>query len=532
MTKERFVVELASNDGYLLQYFVKTGIPCLGVEPAANVAKAAEERGVKTQVAFFNVDTAKEMKAAGKMADLVLGNNVLAQVPDLNSFVGGLPIILKPKGTVTFEFPHLMQLFENNQFDTIYHEHFSYFSLIAVEAIFARHGLTIFDVEELWTHGGSLRIFARHAADDSRPVTERLLALRAREEEKGLPEDRDLHALRGARTGDEAQDPRGAHRREAARQAHRRVRGAGQGKHAPQLLQHPYGFHRLHRRSQSLQARPVPARDAYPDFPAGAPRPGQARLRLHSPLESQGRDHGAAQPRPRLGGPLHRPDSRTHGGLMLSLSFGAGSSEPLRILCLGAHSDDIEIGCGGTVLRLLEDRPGSSVHWVVLSATADREREARASAEDFLSRAGRASVNVKSFRESFFPTVWSDIKSYFEEIKRDVTPDVVLCHRTADLHQDHRVVAELTWNTFRNHLVLEYEIAKYEGDLGSPNVYVPLSKAVADRKVDLLMKHFGSQSKRTWFRPDTFNGLMSIRGIESNAPEGRAEAFHARKIVV
>jgi hypothetical protein len=164
---------------------VKTGIPCLGVEPAANVAKAAEERGVRTQVAFFNEATATEMRAAGKMADLVLGNNVLAQVPDLNSFVGGLPLILKPKGTVTFEFPHLMQLFENNQFDTIYHEHFSYFSLIAVEAIFARHGLTVFDVEELWTHGGSLRIFARHTADEDRPLTERLLALRSREEEKG-----------------------------------------------------------------------------------------------------------------------------------------------------------------------------------------------------------------------------------------------------------------------------------------------------------------------------------------------------------
>jgi hypothetical protein len=185
LSKESFVVELASNDGYLLQYFVKTGIPCLGVEPAANVAKAAEERGVPTQVAFFNEGTAREMRAAGKMADLVLGNNVLAQVPDLNSFVGGLPLILKPKGTVTFEFPHLMQLFENNQFDTIYHEHFSYFSLIAVEAIFARHGLTVFDVEELWTHGGSLRIFARHTADEDRPLTERLLALRSREEEKG-----------------------------------------------------------------------------------------------------------------------------------------------------------------------------------------------------------------------------------------------------------------------------------------------------------------------------------------------------------
>lgn len=185
LNKDSFVVELASNDGYLLQYFVKTGIPCLGVEPAANVAKAAEEKGVKTQVSFFNEQTAKEMRAAGKMADLVLGNNVFAQVPDVNTVVGGIPSILKPKGTVTFEFPHLMQLFENNQFDTIYHEHFSYFSLIAAEAIFARHGLTIFDVEELWTHGGSLRIYARHKADDSRPLTERLLALRAREEEKG-----------------------------------------------------------------------------------------------------------------------------------------------------------------------------------------------------------------------------------------------------------------------------------------------------------------------------------------------------------
>jgi hypothetical protein len=186
--KESLVVELASNDGYLLQYFVKAGIPCLGVEPAANVARAAEERGVKTQVAFFNEETARRMSAAGKMADLVLGNNVLAQVPDINTFVGGIPLVLKPKGTVTFEFPHLMQLFENNQFDTIYHEHFSYFSLIATEAIFARHGLTIFDVEELWTHGGSLRIYARHEADGTRPLTERLLALRAREEKKGYRE--------------------------------------------------------------------------------------------------------------------------------------------------------------------------------------------------------------------------------------------------------------------------------------------------------------------------------------------------------
>jgi ubiquinone/menaquinone biosynthesis C-methylase UbiE len=180
-----FVVELASNDGYLLQYFVKKGIPCLGIEPAANVAKSAREKGVETDVLFFGVGTAKELAAKRPKADLVLGNNVLAQVPDINDFVAGIPIILKPTGTVTFEFPHLQKLFDENQFDTIYHEHFSYFSLISVEQIFAKHGLTVFDVEELWTHGGSLRIYARPAADTSRPVTDRVNALRAREEAAG-----------------------------------------------------------------------------------------------------------------------------------------------------------------------------------------------------------------------------------------------------------------------------------------------------------------------------------------------------------
>jgi hypothetical protein len=182
---QSFVMELASNDGYLLQYFVKRGIPCLGIEPAANVARAAAERGVETQVAFFNESTARELASQGRKADLMLGNNVLAQVPDLRSFVAGIPIALKPGGTATFEFPHLMRLFENNQFDTIYHEHFSYFSLLAVEKIFAAYDLTIFDVEELWTHGGSLRIYARHASDASRPVSKRVLDLKAREESAG-----------------------------------------------------------------------------------------------------------------------------------------------------------------------------------------------------------------------------------------------------------------------------------------------------------------------------------------------------------
>jgi LmbE family N-acetylglucosaminyl deacetylase len=216
---------------------------------------------------------------------------------------------------------------------------------------------------------------------------------------------------------------------------------------------------------------------------------------------------------------------------MLRLTVGSAGGA-LRILCLGAHSDDIEIGCGATILRILAERPRCSVQWVVFSAAGEREREAAASAADFLANAGEIKVDVKSFRESFFPAVWSDIKQFFEEIKQAASPDLVFCHHRLDLHQDHRVVAELAWNTFRDHLVLEYEIPKYEGDLGAPNAFVPLSREVADRKVDLLLHHFRSQSGRSWFRADTFHGLMSVRGLECNAPEGRAEAFHARKVVL
>jgi hypothetical protein len=180
------VVELASNDGYLLQHFVPRGIPCLGVEPAANVARAAEAKGVTTLVRFFGRSVAEELRDAGRSADLLIGNNVLAQVPDLNSFVAGAAIALKPRGTITMEFPHLMRLIEGNQFDTIYHEHFSYFSFLAVERIFAAHGLTIFDVEELWTHGGSLRIWARHAGDATRPPLPAVEGLRRREQQAGF----------------------------------------------------------------------------------------------------------------------------------------------------------------------------------------------------------------------------------------------------------------------------------------------------------------------------------------------------------
>jgi len=217
---------------------------------------------------------------------------------------------------------------------------------------------------------------------------------------------------------------------------------------------------------------------------------------------------------------------------MLPLSLGTNNDTPLRLLCLGAHSDDIEIGCGATLLRLFSERRVESVHWVVLSSNSDREREARASATDFLAGVAKASVQVHSFRESYFPYVAAEVKDYFEVLKREVSPDLIFTHRRADVHQDHRTTAELTWNTFRNHLILEYEIPKYEGDLGQPEVYVPVSLTHASRKTELLMRHFASQRSRTWFRPELFDGLMSLRGIECNAPDVRAEAFYLRKAVL
>ena len=184
--KRHLAVEIASNDGYLLQYFVRKGVPVLGIEPAANCARAAQEKGVATLVKFFGTQTATELAAQGRRADLLLGNNVLAHVPDLNDFVRGMQVLLAPGGVITMEFPHLLNLIEQNQFDTIYHEHFSYFSFLVVEQVFAKHGLVLFDVEELPTHGGSLRIYARHAADSAKPVEASVGALKEKEKRAGL----------------------------------------------------------------------------------------------------------------------------------------------------------------------------------------------------------------------------------------------------------------------------------------------------------------------------------------------------------
>jgi SAM-dependent methyltransferase len=180
------VIEMASNDGYLLQYFVEHNVPVLGIEPARNVAQAAIEKGIPTRSEFFGQALARSLVGEKISADLILGNNVLAHVPDVNDFVGGMKLVLKPGGVITMEFPHLMRLMLENQFDTIYHEHFSYYSFLSVEKIFAHHGLVLFDVEELPTHGGSLRIFARHAEDHSKPVSERVIELKEREQQAGF----------------------------------------------------------------------------------------------------------------------------------------------------------------------------------------------------------------------------------------------------------------------------------------------------------------------------------------------------------
>lgn len=216
---------------------------------------------------------------------------------------------------------------------------------------------------------------------------------------------------------------------------------------------------------------------------------------------------------------------------MLPLSLGAGLDRPLSILCLGAHSDDIEIGLGGTLLRLIRERPDTRVRWVIFSADAEREAEARSSAAAFLAGAAGMDVTVHQFRESYFPYIGGEIKDAFEPLKV-LDPDVVFTHRRDDEHQDHRVIAELTWNSFRDHVIAEYEIPKYEGDLGHPNLFVPLDTQTAERKIELLINHFSSQRSKKWFRPSTFSALMNLRGIECSAADGFAEAFHVRKMVL
>jgi len=216
---------------------------------------------------------------------------------------------------------------------------------------------------------------------------------------------------------------------------------------------------------------------------------------------------------------------------MITLSLNGGAKRAFRILCFGCHSDDIEIGCGGAILKLRNQYPESEFHWVVFSADGVRHQEACRSAELFAGDGLRGPV-VKTFPDGFLPYVGAEVKKVFEELKKEINPDLIFTHNRRDAHQDHRLVAELTWNTFRNHLILEYEIPKYDGDMGRPSVFFPLEEDLYRRKVRYIVESFESQRGKAWFEEETFLSLMRLRGMECNAPSGYAEAFYCGKLVL
>lgn len=217
---------------------------------------------------------------------------------------------------------------------------------------------------------------------------------------------------------------------------------------------------------------------------------------------------------------------------MLEIVLNKGREEALKVLFLGAHSDDIEIGCGGTIIRLTEKYTNLDITWIVFGACSTRANEAQSSAEAFLGKVKNKLIVVKGFRDGFFPYIGADIKDYFEQLKGELSPDLIFTHYRHDLHQDHRLINELTCNTFRDHLILEYEIPKYDGDFGSPNVFVHLDETVSKTKIDTILDHFETQRDRRWFTAETFLATLRLRGIESNSPGKYAEAFYVRKLVL
>ena len=214
------------------------------------------------------------------------------------------------------------------------------------------------------------------------------------------------------------------------------------------------------------------------------------------------------------------------------LDLNLSKREPLRLLCLGAHCDDIEIGCGGTILKLVTAGRKIEVHWVVFSSDEGRKQEALRSVEAFLCDVVTKKVTIHGLRDGFFPYLGYELKERFEQLKAEISPDLILTHYRHDLHQDHRLVSELTWNTFRNHLILEYEIPKYDGDFGSPNVFVPLDESTCRRKIDAILDAYQSQRGKHWFSRDLFSAILRLRGVEANACSGCAEGFYCRKTVL
>jgi LmbE family N-acetylglucosaminyl deacetylase len=216
---------------------------------------------------------------------------------------------------------------------------------------------------------------------------------------------------------------------------------------------------------------------------------------------------------------------------MVRLTFGLRNGSPGKVLCLGAHADDIEIGAGGAILRLCEQYDNLEVFWVVFAASGPRGAEAKKSASIFLKKAYRKTVVVKSFRDSFFPFQGARIKAYFEELKESFSPDLIFTHNRSDLHQDHRFISEATWNTFRDHFILEYEIVKYDGDLGNPNFFVGLDVETCRKKIGAIVTCFKTQNGRKWFSEETFLSILKLRGIESSAADAYAEGYYCRKMV-
>jgi LmbE family N-acetylglucosaminyl deacetylase len=217
---------------------------------------------------------------------------------------------------------------------------------------------------------------------------------------------------------------------------------------------------------------------------------------------------------------------------MNPLRFAARTDRPPTILFVGAHCDDIEIGCGGTILRLRESMPEAEIRWLILSSNEVRRREAMESANCFLGEKSRDSIRIEAFRDGYLPYSGAQVKDVFEDVKREVSPDLIFTHYRHDRHQDHRLVSELTWNTWRNHVILEYEIPKYDGDLGQPNLFVAVSAEQVKRKIETVLKVFRTQTSKDWFDADTLSAILRLRGVESNAPERYAEAFYAPKLLL
>jgi LmbE family N-acetylglucosaminyl deacetylase len=217
---------------------------------------------------------------------------------------------------------------------------------------------------------------------------------------------------------------------------------------------------------------------------------------------------------------------------MRQLSFPTDDTNISQVLCLGAHSDDIEIGCGGTLLKLAAHARNVVIHWVVFSAIQERRQEAHDSAAAFLANVAKSTIVLHQFRDGFLPYAGMELKECFEQLKHECSPDLILTHYRNDLHQDHRTISELTWNTFRNHLILEYEIPKYDGDFGSPNVFVPLDRDICQRKIQYLFEYFKTQREKQWFSHELFSAILRLRAMEANATSGYAEAFYCRKLLL